>query len=185
MSFAVRRPRMPHASELPHVGASAPTVEDVPAVPYVGLVTRTIAFAIDAAIIELVALSITAVTLLAIQILKLPQEFKTVAVAVGAALWVLWTVGYFVFFWSTTGQTPGSRVMRIKVWAASGDRAPLLPRRALLRFWGLVLAALPLFAGLFVMLFNNRRRGLHDWIARTVVLEHEDEGAKRPRNSRA
>jgi uncharacterized RDD family membrane protein YckC len=165
---------MPRASELPHVDGSATTAEaPVARVPYVGLVTRTIGFAIDAAIIELVALSITAVTALAIQILKLPTEFKTVAVAVGAVLWVLWTVGYFVFFWSTTGQTPGSRVMRIKVWAA-GDPTPLLPRRALVRFGALVLAALPLFAGLFVILFDSRRRGFHDWVARTVVLEHED-----------
>ena len=172
---------MPRASELPHVDASATKADEaaVVAVPYVGLVTRTIAFAIDAAIIDIVALSITVITTLAIQILKLPEDFIKAALAVGAVLWVLWTVGYFVFFWSTTGQTPGSRVMRIKVWAASGDPTPLLPRRALLRFAGLVLAALPLFAGLFVILVDNRRRGFHDWIARTVVLEHEDEDAKR------
>jgi uncharacterized RDD family membrane protein YckC len=38
------------------------------------------------------------------------------------------------------------------------------------RVAGLVLAALPLFAGFVPILFNDRRRGLADWMADTVVV---------------
>jgi uncharacterized RDD family membrane protein YckC len=34
----------------------------------------------------------------------------------------------------------------------------------------MVLAAIPLLAGYFVVLFSERRRGLHDRIARTEVI---------------
>jgi hypothetical protein len=49
-------------------------------------------------------------------------------------------------------------------------RGPLKPRRALLRFIGLCLAALPLLAGLWMMLWDDRGRCLQDRIARTVVV---------------
>ena len=47
----------------------------------------------------------------------------------------------------------------------------MLPRRGLLRFIGLTLAALPLFLGFLWILVDDRRRGLHDLLARTVVVE--------------
>jgi len=59
--------------------------------------------------------------------------------------------------------------MRIRVQPASGGR--MRPRRALLRFVGLTLAALPLFAGFLLILVDDRRRGLQDVLARTVVVE--------------
>ena len=60
-------------------------------------------------------------------------------------------------------------MMRIRVVAVKGER--LKPRRAFVRCIGLVLAALPLFAGYVMILFNRRRRGLQDYLARTVVVE--------------
>jgi uncharacterized RDD family membrane protein YckC len=136
---------------------------------YVGLVTRALAFAIDAAIINAVAILTAAVVTLTFSIVTIPEELRTAAAVVGGVLYVLWLVGYFVVFWSTTGQTPGSRVLRIRVRAAAGGR--LLPRRALLRFIGLTLAAIPFFAGFLMILVDDRRRGLQDRIARTVVVE--------------
>ena len=95
-------------------------------------------------------------------------------------VYLLWVVGYFVTFWATTGQTPGSRALRLRVRAAGGER--LRPRRALLRFVGLTLAALPLFAGFLMILVDDRRRGLHDRLARTVVVEdaREEPVGRRP-----
>jgi uncharacterized RDD family membrane protein YckC len=106
---------------------------------------------------------------LIVSVLHLPKEVKTVLIALGGAVYVLWTIGYFVVFWSTTGQTPGNRMMQIRVVPAEGGT--LKPRRALVRCFGLVLAALPLLAGYFMILFDRRRRGLQDRIARTVVVE--------------
>jgi uncharacterized RDD family membrane protein YckC len=137
--------------------------------PYVGLVTRALAFALDAALINAVALLTAAVLFLAGSIVNVPEDLEKFAIAAGGALYVLWVVGYFVTFWSTTGQTPGSRALHIRVRPAQGER--LLPRRALLRFVGLTLAAIPLFAGFLLILVDDRRRGLQDRLARTVVID--------------
>jgi uncharacterized RDD family membrane protein YckC len=147
-------------------------VADEPAVRprvYIGLVTRAIAFALDAALINAVAIVVAAIVALTLSVLSKPDELRSVLIAIGSVAWLLWTVGYFVTFWATTGQTPGNRVMRIRVTAANGG--PLLPRRALIRFVGVMLAAIPLFAGFLLILFDDRRRGLQDLLARSVVVE--------------
>ena len=137
--------------------------------PYAGLVTRLIAFGVDAAIINLVAVAVAALVGLALSIVSMPSWLTAFAVAVGAVAYAVWVAGYFIVFWTTTGQTPGDRLLGIRVRAATGER--LRPRRALLRFVSLMLAALPLFAGFLMILIDARRRGLHDWIARTVVVD--------------
>jgi uncharacterized RDD family membrane protein YckC len=157
--------------------AVAPARPIVSRRPYVGLVTRAIAFALDAAIVNLVALLTAAVVLLALTIVSIWDDLDTVAAVIGSTLYVLWTVGYFVTFWSTTGQTPGARALRIRVLAGGGGR--LRPRTALVRFAGLLLAALPLFAGFLLILVDDRRRGLQDVLARTVVVEAGADGAER------
>jgi uncharacterized RDD family membrane protein YckC len=147
-------------------GETQPT----PAVPsYQGLVTRTIAFALDAAAINLAALAVGVAVGLAISVLDLPSEVKSAAAAVGGVAYVLWTVAYFVTCWSSTGQTPGDRLLHIRVCDAD-DGTTLSEGRAFLRLLFLVLAALPLFAGFLPILVDDRRRGLHDMLAGTVVV---------------
>ena len=136
---------------------------------YEGLVTRAIAFCIDAAIINGVAIVVAAGISLALSVLSVSGWEEDVLIALGGTAFVLWAVGYFVTFWSSTGQTPGSRVMRVRVCRAD-DLLPLRPARALLRFGGLLLAALPLFAGFLPILVDARRRGLQDMLAGTVVV---------------
>ena len=109
---------------------------------------------------------------------RCPTTSRTVLVAIGSVAYVLWSVAYFVGFWSTTGQTPGARLLRFRV--CTYGLGPLKPRRALLRFAGLVLAAIPLFAGFLPILFDDRRRGLQDILARTVVVEAADVSAAAP-----
>jgi uncharacterized RDD family membrane protein YckC len=78
-----------------------------------------------------------------------------------------------VTFWSTTGQTPGSRLMRIRVRPSHGA-GTLKPRRAFVRLIGLTLAAIPLCAGFVPILLDDRRRGFQDWLARTVVVNEPE-----------
>ena len=137
--------------------------------PYAGLVTRTVALAIDAAIIEGTAALVAVTVGLALSLLHLPSEVNKVIAGFGAFVWILWSLGYFVFFWSTTGQTPGSRVMSIAVLDVLG-RGPLKPRRALLRFVALSVGAAAFMVGILVMLWDGRRRCFHDRVARTLVI---------------
>jgi uncharacterized RDD family membrane protein YckC len=135
---------------------------------YVGLITRAIAWVIDAAIVNGVAALTGAAVVLALSVFSVTHDVRNTLAAIGGALFLIWAVAYFVVFWATTGQTPGNRVMQIRVTRANGDT--LKPRQAFVRVIGLVLSILPLFAGFVPVLFNERRRGLADWMADSVVV---------------
>ena len=139
-------------------------------VRYAGLVTRTLAFSLDAVIINVVAWGTGIVIALGLSLISLPEDVRTWLAAIGAVLGCAWAIAYFVFFWSATGQTPGNRVMRIIVLDASTGH-PVHAGRAALRLACLPLAAIPLCAGFLMILFDGRRRALQDRLARTVV-EH-------------
>jgi uncharacterized RDD family membrane protein YckC len=141
---------------------------------YTGLVTRAIGFGIDAVIIDLAAVIVTAIVALALNLFKVPSKIDTALAALGAVVFIAWSAAYFVTFWSTTGQTPGARIMRFRVLAPGAKRGHIGPRRALLRLLAMILAAIPLLAGYFMVLFDDRRRGLHDRLARTVVVDAPD-----------
>jgi uncharacterized RDD family membrane protein YckC len=151
------------------VSAAPPVAGTQPTLRYAGLVTRAISFAADAAVINVVATIVGVGAALILSLLHLPKELKTILAAIGGVAYVMWVVGYFVVFWSTTGQTPGARIMQIRVQTANGDT--LRPRRALLRFGGVLVAALPLFAGFVPVLYDERRRAFQDRLAGTVVVE--------------
>jgi uncharacterized RDD family membrane protein YckC len=136
---------------------------------YQGVVTRAIAFAVDAAIIDLIALTVGVGVGLALSILDVGHTTEVALLAIGGVAFVIWSIGYFATFWSTTGQTPGNRMMQIRVCDAD-DGGILTLRRSLVRFGALLLAALPLCAGFLPILVDARRRGLHDMLAGTVVV---------------
>jgi uncharacterized RDD family membrane protein YckC len=134
---------------------------------YGGLVTRAIAAAIDALLINLAALAVAAVVALVLSIFPTRGDTKQVLAVIGGVLFAVWVAAYFVTFWTTAGQTPGDRVMRVVVVRQDGGR--LRPWRALLRLAGAILG-LVLFVGYVPILLNARRRALHDWMAGTVVI---------------
>ena len=146
-------------------------------VAYEGIVTRAIAFAIDAAVIQLAAIAVAGTFALILSVVSPEDKLDGVLAWIGAAAYVLWLVGYFVTFWSATGQTPGNRLLQIRVCRAS-DGAPPSLAVALLRFAGLVAAALPLFAGFLPILLDDRRRGIQDMLARTVVVSASPRSAR-------
>jgi uncharacterized RDD family membrane protein YckC len=136
---------------------------------YAGFVTRAIAFAIDVALIDLAAVTVAIVVGLGLSAFDVPDVVVTVAIAIGGLAYLAWFVGYFAVFWSTTGQTPGARVMGVRVVCADGGDA-IRPRAAVVRLAGMALAAIPLCAGFLLILVDDRRRGLQDRLARTVVV---------------
>ena len=106
---------------------------------------------------------------LAVSILDLPSGAKDALVAIGGLAYCVWTVGYFVACWSTTGQTPGDRCFAVpRPRRRRGHTAA--PRGAVLRLIYLTLAAIPLFAGFLPILLDDRRRGVQDMLAGSVVV---------------
>jgi uncharacterized RDD family membrane protein YckC len=82
---------------------------------------------------------------------------------------VVVALGYFSLFWSTVGQTPGMRLMHLRV-LRQGTSGRLNVWLALVRTVGLALAIIPCFLGFVPALFDSRRRALPDYLAGTVVV---------------
>ena len=143
------------------------TVEAPDTGRYIGLVTRTVSWIIDAVVVNVVAIITAVGVALVLSIFPLSSKLKPALVAVAGVSYIVWAAVYFIAFWSITGQTPGARIMQIRLVTAQG--AKLKPRRALLRWIGMNLAMVPLFAGYYPIVF--RRRGFPDWIARTLVID--------------
>jgi uncharacterized RDD family membrane protein YckC len=145
------------------------TEQDPPHSAYAGLVTRTVAIAIDIVAINIIAV-LTAGALSFIAGLFGHKNQISLAEAIGGlAAWAVWFFGYFVTFWNITGQTLGNHLLGIRVVdASSGGDVHI--RQAIRRFFALLLAVLPLGAGLVRVLFDDRRRGFHDRVAHTVVF---------------
>ena len=137
---------------------------------FAGIVTRALALAVDVAATIGIHLLLVAVVALVASLVGGLRPQWLVGMLIGLA-WILIAGGYFVLFWSTTGQTPGMRLFRLRV--SSRGAVPSVGR-SIMRMVGLVLAIAPFFLGFLPILFDERRRGLPDFLAGTVV-EYEDE----------
>ena len=142
-------------------------------VPYAGLATRALALALDVAIVQVLVFSAAAVLALVGSIVG-DLQFDKTARLLAAAAWAVSVGSYFVFFWSVAGQTPAMRIMDIRVRRAGATSPPSL-WRSFVRLIGLGLAIIPFFAGFLPVLVDDRRRGIHDMLAGTVV-EHGEGG---------
>ena len=150
---------------------SACTVPARPAPPIeAGIATRGIALATDAALTLVISMAIVgAASLVASLVGTLQPAWLAGLLLTGAHLLV--TSTYFVLFWSSAGQTPGMRLLRVRVRGLDGS--PLSIGRSLVRLVGLLLSIVPLGAGFIPVLFTERRRGLADFLAGTVVVYDE------------
>ena len=137
---------------------------------YAGIATRALALATDAAVTTVLYMSVVGVASLVASLVGSLRPAWLAGVLLASA-WALIAGSYFVLFWSSAGQTPGMRLLRVRVFGP-GDTPPSISR-SLVRLVGLVLAIIPLFAGFIPVLFSERRRALPDYLAGTVVV-YED-----------
>jgi uncharacterized RDD family membrane protein YckC len=142
-------------------------------VGYAGLVTRAVALGIDALVVNLIAVITGAVVNLIASFFGSNSTLSPLEALLGGAAWLAWGALYYTVFWSLTGQTPGDRLMGIRVYSTASDRIRI--RQGFIRYWAMLLAFLPLGAGFIPVLTDDRRRGLHDRIAHTVVRWDEGE----------
>ena len=87
-----------------------------------------------------------------------------------AALAMLAILGFLYFFLFTTlrGQTFGKHMMRVRVIDAYGERPSMM--RALVRTVAYLPSLVLLALGFLWIGFDREKRGLHDWIADTYVV---------------
>jgi uncharacterized RDD family membrane protein YckC len=136
-------------------------------VGYAGVASRALAFVVDGVVVG-AALLLAAAAVGVVTALAGPIRPGWL---IGTALGTTWFVAqavYFAGFWSTVGQTPGMRLVGIRV--VSSSPATLGFGRALLRYVAVLASIIPCFAGFAPVLLDHRRRAVPDYVARTVLV---------------
>jgi len=150
---------------------------------YAGFTSRAVAIIVDVAIIALV----TAVVMAAMTLFfDLPSVQRFIvwlnrvlpgidrlfsgltSAPFGAFFFLLFQYLYFIFFFSTTGQTVGKAIMGLRVVTSDGKRMGV--KRSFIRTLCYTLSLAPLGLGFLWVLGEDRRRAWHDKIAHTYVL---------------
>jgi uncharacterized RDD family membrane protein YckC len=142
-----------------------------------GFFSRFEAFVIDLIILIVVQLVASAFIQTVLRFFRLTGlieniqtilENSTYEIAIGTTLMTLFVIGYYTFFWTLVGFTPGKALLGLKVVRKDGAKVSF--GRSLLRFFAYWISMLPLFLGFFWVLWDSKRQGWHDKIAGTQVL---------------
>lgn len=133
-----------------------------PGVEFAGPGARLVAYIVDALIQFGLAIGLFLITIV------LTRLFPPLFV-LGLLAWFALALGYFPYFWSTSGQTPGMKMMRIKV-VRDVDGGPVSAGQAILRLIGFWVSGAVFYLGYIWIFVDKRRRGWMDLIAGTVVI---------------
>jgi uncharacterized RDD family membrane protein YckC len=133
---------------------------------YAGIATRALALTTDVLLTTFLYMAIVGVVAIVASLVGglRPEWLVGTLLSVG---WIVLAGSYFIVFWSGAGQTPGMRLLRLRVEARSGS--PPSVGRSIMRLAGLVVSIAVLFLGFVPILFDERRRGLADFLAGTTV----------------
>jgi uncharacterized RDD family membrane protein YckC len=142
------------------------TPPDGPPIAYGGLGARAPAFVVDLALASVAFLAVAGAVAF-IGWVTGGLSSGLIAELLASFGWLVIVGLYLVFFWTVAGQTPGMRLMSLRVVDPRGERPAFW--RSLVRLIGLALAIIPLFAGFLPVLVDSRRRALQDFLAGTVI----------------
>ena len=142
--------------------------------PFAGLASRGIALFVDALAVVTATVALGAgAALVGALVGGIRPEWLAGFLLSLAAFAV--ALGYFSLFWGTVGQTPGMRLVHVRILHRRADRQ-LTVARSVVRTVGLALAVIPCFLGFVPALFDSRRRALPDYLAGTVVVYDDADG---------
>lgn len=134
----------------------------------IGLVTRALAALIDGAALNGIFLITTALIGFVFSTLFEMEGASGPVVAFGVGAWVLFGGLYLLTFWSLAGQTPGMRLLSIRIEREASPR--LGWRCAVRRLIGVVLSVLALGLPFLLAIRDPQARAFHDRFAGTQVV---------------
>jgi uncharacterized RDD family membrane protein YckC len=164
----------PPPSAPPSYTWESPTEPEGPApgVRYAPHGPRLIAYIVDIIIIS-VLVTVAAILLSVVGVAAVAGDAEALAVTSFAVLFAVAfviSVGYFPWFWSRSGQTPGMKLFHLRV-VRDRDGGPIGGGQAVLRLFGLWIGGAVFYLGYIWVLIDSRRRGWQDLIAGTIVVE--------------
>ncbi len=93
---------------------------------------------------------------------------------------LLWFVS-LIAFWSSTGASPGKRLLNCKVVKINKDNSisNLTVITAVLRALAYIVSALPIYFGFFWIGIDKKKRGFHDMLLHTAVIIDDENDEKK------
>ncbi|TAJ96741.1 MAG: RDD family protein [Reyranella sp.] len=161
-------------ASVPNSGSSAPPPPPVwdatPAgttpVGYGGFWIRVVAYIIDAILVSIVLGVVTAVFGIKYMDFEHPENFDPTVNLL--SLLVFWL--YFALMESSErGATVGKMAMGLRVVSNDGKRISFL--NATGRYFAKILSGMIFCIGYIMVAFTDRKRGLHDMLASTLVIK--------------
>jgi uncharacterized RDD family membrane protein YckC len=154
---------------------------------YAGFFSRAAAYTIDRGIVFGIAFVIITVVHYFSNLFGVDQwlaniegaEPAHISIAIllsSAGINLVVSVFYNIGFWMLSGQTPGKRILGLRVLRIDGERLRL--RNAILRQVGYWISSI-FFLGFIWILLDNKRQGFHDKIGGTIVTYSWPEGRMR------
>lgn len=136
------------------IAGETPPPVGVIGIDYAGFWIRMLAFIVD---------EIPVVMMIALVYIVTENQVTRILLGIS----ILFT--YFVGFWvATNGSTPGKFAMGVRIVRSNGE--PIDVSWAMIRFIGYCLSFVLLLSGFVMIAFTPQKRGLHDYIAQTVVV---------------
>lgn len=140
-----------------------------------GFWIRIVAFLIDQVLIGIIlsALGTIGVIAFAVGIQFTGDEYMFDQILAFSILYslvsgVFWA-SYYIYFTGLSGQTLGKKIFRLRVVRENG--LPMNYAIAFLRLIGYAVCFLTFGLGFFLIAVDSRKRGLHDRMAGTIVIE--------------
>jgi uncharacterized RDD family membrane protein YckC len=140
------------------VNAAEGAILPVPGMAYAGFGSRLISLIIDSIIVGVANFII--------------QYAVTAAIgsqALFAVIAIVITLAYTVYFFTSTGQTLGMKMLGIKAVDANGH--VLSTGAAVIRFFGAWVSVIIIFIGYVMMLWDGRKQTLHDKFAGSFIVK--------------
>jgi uncharacterized RDD family membrane protein YckC len=125
-----------------------------------GFLVRLVAWIIDIVILAIVQAVLNFI---------LVAVLGDAGTAIAGVLNFIISIAYFVYFWSSTGATPGHQVMGLRVVGTDGT-FPITIGKAIVRYVGYVISIAVIFIGLLWVIWDGQKQGWHDKIAGTYVV---------------
>jgi uncharacterized RDD family membrane protein YckC len=124
---------------------------------------RLVGYIID---VIIVTLAVLVIAILGALLVIVVPALGVIAIGLGV---IIVPLAYFPYYWSHSGQTPGMRMMHIKV-VRDVDGGPVTVGAAILRLIGYWVSGAVFYLGYIWIFIDNRKRGWMDLIAGTVVV---------------
>lgn len=162
--------------------SSPPPIPSAAAPANAGFLLRFLALVVDSILLSIVNSVLLVPFFVAVGITTVKQESMTEEEAVGAGIALIVTylgamVGQFVIGWlysalmecSRYQGTLGKIILGIRVTDLSGQRIGF--GRATGRYFGKILSAMIFCVGFLMVAFTEKKQGLHDMVASTLVVK--------------